>query len=109
MYNKEQSKDKIVESKTSGLSTMHLTHIATSYPQAIELTALEAMWLGHEENIDHPEDSNYPTGVNEPHLRVMTARVEDSVLNRTGIDISTFDGVIHSSSSHANKHSIQNV
>jgi hypothetical protein len=39
----------------------------------------------------------------------MTARVEDSVLNRTGIDISTFDGVIHSSSSHANKHSIQNV
>jgi hypothetical protein len=75
----------------------------------IQLTSLEEMWWGHEENIDHPEDSNYPTGVNEPHLRVMTARVEDSVLNRTGIDISTFDGVIHSSSSHANKHSIQNV
>ncbi|MDA7807256.1 hypothetical protein N8955_00830 [bacterium] len=87
MYNKEQSKDKIVESKTSGLSTMHLTHIATSYPQAIELTALEAMWLGHEENIDHPAGEEYPIGTNKEHMSLMVDRVIDSVNHREGIDI----------------------
>ena len=86
----------------------------------IQLTSLEEMWYGHEENIDHPEGSNYPTGINEAHRKVMLQRVVDSVLNRTGIDIRDFDKIIHATTSpgrhekgniieHANENIIRNV
>ena len=106
---KNQNPSKIVDSPYQMIGSLTCYYNDDKPGVSIQLTSLEEMWYGHEENIDHPEDSNYPTGVNEPHLRVMTARVADSVLNRTGINIKDFDGVIHSSSSHANKHSIQNV
>ena len=67
----------------------------------IQLTSLEEMWYTHEENIDHPADSEYPTGVNEAHRKVMVDRVMASVLARTGVDINKFDGVIHASTSPA--------
>mgnify|MGYP003138123380 FL=1 len=57
------------------------------------------MWYNHEENIDHPEGSEYPTGVNTAHRNVMVQRVADSILNRTGIDIRDYDSVIHASTS----------
>ena len=65
----------------------------------IQLTSLEEMWYGHEENIDHPADSEYPKSINVPHMRVMRDRVIASVLNRTGIDISKFDSIIHATTS----------
>ena len=65
----------------------------------IQLTSLEEMWYGHEENIDHPADSEYPKSINVPHMRVMRDRVIDSVLNRTGIDIRSFDSIIHATTS----------
>ena len=57
------------------------------------------MWYGHEENINHPEGSEYPESINVPHMKVMRDRVIDSVLNRTGIDIRKFDSIIHASTS----------
>ena len=65
----------------------------------IQLTALEEMWYGHEENIDHPEGSEYPVSINVPHMKVMRDRVIDSVLNRTGIDVRKFDSIIHATTS----------
>ena len=56
------------------------------------------MWYGHEETINHPEGSEYPTEVNEPFRKLMVERVRLSVLDRTGFDIKDFDGVIHASS-----------
>ena len=104
LYQNQQDPSKIVSSDRSGYTNIHMQD-----GESIPLSSLEAMWYGHEENIDHPEGSEYPTGVNEAHRAVMVARVADSVLNRTGIDINTFDGVIHASSSHADNFSIQNV
>ena len=86
----------------------------------IQLTALEEMWYGHEENIDHPADSEYPKSINVPHMKVMRDRVIDSVLNRTGIDITKFDSIIHATTSpgrdehgnildYANNNIIRNV
>ena len=57
------------------------------------------MWYGHEENINHPEGSEYPESINVPHMKVMRERVFDSVLNRTGIDVRDFDSIIHASTS----------
>ena len=65
----------------------------------IQLTSLEEMWYGHEENIDHPADSEYPKSINVPHMKVMRDRVIASVLNRTGIDITKFDSIIHATTS----------
>ena len=65
----------------------------------IQLTSLEEMWYGHEENIDHPEGSEYPVSINVPHMKVMRDRVIDSVLNRTGIDIREFDSILHATTS----------
>jgi hypothetical protein len=106
---KNQNPNKIVDAPYQMIGSLTCYYNDDKPGVNIQLTSLEEMWYGHEENIDHPEDSNYPTGVNEAHLRVMVDRVADSVLNRTGIDISTFDGVIHASSSHADNFSIQNV
>ena len=57
------------------------------------------MWYGHEENIDHPEGSEYPVSINVPHMKLMRERVFNSVLARTGIDIRDFDNIIHASTS----------
>ena len=65
----------------------------------IQLTSLEEMWYGHEENIDHPAGSEYPVSINVPHMKVMRDRVVASVLNRTGIDITEFDSIIHATTS----------
>ena len=65
----------------------------------IQLTSLEEMWYGHEENIDHPAGSEYPVSINVPHMKVMRDRVVKSVLNRTGIDITEFDSIIHATTS----------
>jgi len=65
----------------------------------IQLTALEEMWYGHEENIDHPVGSEYPVSINVPHMKVMRDRVIASVLNRTGIDIRDYDSIIHATTS----------
>ena len=61
----------------------------------IQLTSLEEMWYTHEENVDHPVGSEYPVSINVPHMKVMRDRVMASVLARTGVDITQFDGVIH--------------
>ena len=57
------------------------------------------MWYGHEENIDHPEGSEYPVSINVPHMKIMRERVFDSILDRTGIDVRAFDSIIHATSS----------
>ena len=86
----------------------------------IQLTSLEEMWYGHEENIDHPAGSEYPVSINVPHMKVMRDRVVKSVLNRTGIDITKFDSIIHATTSpgrdkhgnildYANNNIIRNV
>ena len=87
---------------------------------SIQLTALEEMWYSHEENINHPEGSEYPQSINVPHMKVMRERVFDSVQARTGIDVRAFDSIIHASTSpgrdaqgniidHAPKHLVRNV
>jgi len=106
---KNQNSNKIVDSKYQMIGSLTCYYNDDKPGVNVQLTSLEEMWYGHEENIDHPEGSEYPTGVNEAHRAVMVARVADSVLNLTGIDIGTFDGVIHASSSHADNFSIQNV
>ena len=61
----------------------------------MQLTSLEEMWYGHEENINHPEGSEYPVSINVPHMKIMRERVFDSILARTGIDVRAFDSIIH--------------
>jgi hypothetical protein len=63
----------------------------------IQLTSLEEMWYGHEENVDHPEGFEYPQSVNVPHFKLMRDRVFASVLSRTGVDPSQYSSVIHAS------------
>ena len=94
-----QSKDKITT--VNGLWIGSLTCYNTNDEDSvnIQLTSLEEMWYGHEENIDHPEGSEYPVSINVPHMKVMRDRVFDSVLNRTGIDVRKFDSIIHASTS----------
>ena len=67
----------------------------------IQLTSLEEMWYGHEENVDHPEGFVYPQSVNVPHYKLMRDRVFASVLSRTGVDPSQYSSVIHASTSPA--------
>jgi hypothetical protein len=59
------------------------------------------MWVNHEENVDHPEGSEYPVSVNVPFLKLMRERVANSILSRTGIDIRDYDKVIHATTSPA--------
>jgi len=86
----------------------------------IQLTSLEEGWYSHEECVNHPEGEEYPLSVNVPFLKLMRERVADSVLNRTGININDFDGVIHASShpgrdkqgniiDHGNENLVRNV
>lgn len=94
-----QNPDKIVDSKFQMIGSLTCFNDNNQDGVTIQLTSLEEMWYGHEENIDHPEGSEYPTGINEAHRNIMVQRVADSVFNRTGINIKDFDGVIHASSS----------
>ncbi len=115
-----QSKDKItsVPGYTIGSFTCYNANNDDSVN--IQLTSLEEMWYGHEENIDHPEGSEYPVSINVPHMKVMRDRVVDSVFNRTGINIKDFDSIIHASTSpgrdkqgniidHGNENLVRNV
>ena len=115
-----QSKDKIHTISGYSIGSFTCYNKDNDDSATIQLTSLEEMWYGHEENIDHPEGSNYPTGINEAHRKVMLQRVVDSVLNRTGIDIRDFDKIIHATTSpgrdkqgniieHANENIIRNV
>tara|TARA_B100000902_G_C26940598_1_gene730840 strand:- start:27 stop:404 length:378 start_codon:yes stop_codon:yes gene_type:complete len=94
-----QSKDKITSVNGYWISTVTCFNENNDDSVVIQLTGLESMWYNHEENIDHPEGSEYPTGVNTAHRNVMVQRVADSILNRTGIDIRDYDSVIHASTS----------
>ena len=96
---KNQSKDKITSVNGYWISTVTCFNENSEDSVVIQLTGLESMWYNHEENIDHPEGSEYPTGVNTAHRNVMVQRVADSILNRTGIDIRDYDSVIHASTS----------
>lgn len=92
-----QSKDKITSVDGYWISTVTCFNEDNDDSVTIQLTGLEAMWYNHEENIDHPEGSEYPTGINEPHRKLMVERVANSILARTGIDIANYDNVIHAS------------
>ena len=98
---KNQSKDKIVSipGYHIGSLTCYNKNDDDSQSVNIQLTALEELWYVHEENVDHPEGSEYPVSINVPHMKVMRDRVIDSVLNRTGIDVRKFDSIIHASTS----------
>ena len=96
-----QSKDKITSCPGMwiGEITCYNTNDDDSKSVNIQLTALEEMWYGHEENINHPEGSEYPESINVPFMKLMRQRIVDSIIHRTGIDIRTFDNVIHASTS----------
>ena len=94
-----QSKDKITSVDGYWISTVTCFNEDNDDSVTIQLTGLEAMWYNHEENIDHSEGSDYPTGINEPHRKLMIERVANSILARTGIDIANYDNVIHASTS----------
>ena len=95
VYTQNQSKDKIVSIDGYSIGSFTCYNANNDDSANIQLTSLEEMWYGHEENIDHPEGSEYPVSINVPHMKLMRERVFDSVLNRTGIDIRDFDSVIH--------------
>ena len=99
IYTKNQSKDKITSVKGYWISTVTCFNENSEDSVVIQLTGLETMWYNHEENINHPEGEDYPTGVNHAHRIEMVNRVADSVLERTGINIKDYDNVIHASTS----------
>ena len=115
-----QSKDKIHTISGYSIGSFTCYNKDNDDSATIQLTSLEEMWYGHEENIDHPEGSEYPVSINVPHMKVMRDRVIASVLNRTGIDIRDFDSIIHATTSpgrdekgnildYANENIIRNV
>ena len=115
-----QSKDKIHNIPGYSIGSFTCYNENDDESVNIQLTSLEEMWYGHEENINHPEGSEYPESINVPHMKVMRDRVIDSVLNRTGIDIRKFDSIIHATTSpgrdekgnildYANNNIIRNV
>ena len=99
IYTKNQSKDKITSVPGYWISTVTCFNENSEDSVVIQLTGLETMWYNHEENINHPEGEDYPTGVNHAHRIEMVNRVVDSVLHRTGINIKDYEHVIHASSS----------
>jgi len=97
LYTQNQSKNKIVSVTGGWIGSLTCYYNDDRKGENIQLTSLEEMWYGHEETIDHPEGSEYPTGTNDEFRKLMIQRVADSVLHRTGINIRDFDGVIHAS------------
>ena len=115
-----QSKDKIVSVPGYTIGSLTCYNANNDDSAIIQLTSLEEMWYTHEENVDHPEGSEYPVSINVPHMKVMRDRVIDSVLNRTGIDVRDFDSILHASTSpgrdkqgniidHGNENLVRNV
>jgi len=96
---KNQSKDKITSVNGYWISTVTCFNENSEDSVVIQLTGLETMWYNHEENINHPEGEEYPTGVNHAHRIEMVNRVADSILHRTGINIKDYENVIHASTS----------
>ncbi len=104
IYTQNQSKDKITSVNGQWLGSLTcFNNDDDTNDCVIKLTGLESMWYNHEECIDHPAGEEYPVGVNTEFRNLMVNRVADSVLERTGIDVRTFDNVIHASSSPAIK------
>ena len=101
LYTQNQSKDKITSCPGMWIGSLTCYNTYDDESVNIQLTALEEMWYGHEENINHPEGSEYPESINVPHLKLMRERVIDSVLHRTGIDVRDYDSIIHASTSPA--------
>ena len=101
LYTQNQSKDKITSCPGMWIGSLTCYNTNDDESVNIQLTALEEMWYGHEENINHPEGSEYPESINVPHLKLMRERVFDSVLHRTGIDVRDYDSIIHASTSPA--------
>ena len=117
---KNQSKDKIISVPGYHIGSLTCYNANDDDSVNIQLTSLEEMWYSHEENVDHPEGSEFPVSINVPHMKVMRNRVIDSVLNRTGIDVRDFDSIIHASTSpgrdkqgniieHGNENIVRNV
>lgn len=94
-----QSKDKITSVPGLWIGSLTCYYNDDRPGKNIQLTSLEEMWYGHEENVDHPEGSKNPESVNVPHFKLMRERVFNSVLARTGIDVRDFDNIIHASTS----------
>jgi len=91
---RNQSKNKITS--TPGYSIGSFTcYNADDTGVTVQLTSLEEMWYSHEENINHPEGSELPQNINVPHMKIMRQRVFDSVLARTGIDVASYDSILH--------------
>lgn len=117
---KNQSKEKIVSVPGYHIGSLTCYNANDDDSVNIQLTSLEEMWYSHEENVDHPEGSEFPVSINVPHMKVMRDRVIDSVFNRTGIDVRDFDSIIHASTSpgrdkqgniieHGNENIVRNV
>jgi len=102
IYTQNQSKDKIRSVNGFIINTVTCSNNNTDEPGVtIQLTGLESMWYNHEENVDHPEGSEYPVSINVPFMKLMRERIANSVLARTGYDIRDYDNVIHASISPA--------
>ena len=99
IYTKNQSKDKTTSVKGYWISTVTCFNENSEDSVVVQLTGLETMWYNHEENINHPEGEDFPTGINYAHRIKMVNRVADSILARTGINIKDYDNVIHASTS----------
>ncbi len=96
-----QSKDKITSVPGLWIGSLTCYYNDDRPGKNIQLTSLEEMWYGHEENIDHPEGSEYPQSVNVPHFKAMRERVFASVYNRTGINPADYSSILHASTSPA--------
>tara|TARA_B100000674_G_scaffold445080_1_gene411126 strand:- start:105 stop:533 length:429 start_codon:yes stop_codon:yes gene_type:complete len=100
IYTQNQSKDKITSVNGYWINTVSCFNDNTDEKGVtIQLTGLESMWYNHEENVNHPEGSENPVNINVPFMKLMRQRIVDSIIHRTGIDIRTFDNVIHASTS----------
>ena len=100
LYTTNQSKDKIVSVPGYWINTITCFNVnEEGSGVTIQLTGLESMWYNHEENINHPEGSEYPESINVPFMKLMRERVANSILARTGYDIRSYDNVIHATTS----------
>ncbi len=85
-YQTQQDPSKIVSCKQSGYTNLHMND-----GESIPMSSLEAMWLGHEENIDQPLGQEYPVGTNKEHYKLMVLRAIDSINNRMESNYQTSD------------------
>ena len=76
-YQTQQDPNKIVSCERSGYTNIHMQD-----GESIPISSIEALWYGHEENIDQPLGQEYPVGMNKEHMKLMVLRVIDSINNR---------------------------